>query len=102
MSRTIEVPCTVDIENSFDSLHAHAIPEGVEIAPGDTVIVHAAPPSPAYGDVATLATRATVIRAGWLERQLTPVLALAELSELFNVGFEPARAIALVPRGAAS
>ena len=99
--RAIEVDCTVEIENTFDSLHAHAIPEGVEIRPGDTVVVHAAPDA-RYGEVARLATRATVYRAGWLERQLTPLLALAELADLFNVGFEPDDAIALRPRGAAA
>ena len=38
--RTIEVPCTVDIEQTFDSLHAHASPEGVDVGPGDRVVVH--------------------------------------------------------------
>jgi len=89
MSRQIEVRCTVDIEQTFDSLHAHAIPEGVEIRPGDTVIIHGAPDGIAYGESATFECRATVIRAGWLERQLTPLFALAEITELFNVGFEP-------------
>ena len=35
--RRITVPCTVEIERSFDSLHAHAIPEGVTLRPGDRV-----------------------------------------------------------------
>lgn len=102
MSRTIDVPCTVELENTFDSLHAHAFPEGVEIRPGDSVVVHGAPDGIADGEVASFACRATVTRAGWLERQLTPVFALAELGELFNVGFEPARALVLVPRSTAA
>lgn len=99
MSRMIEVPCTVEIEQTFDSFHAHAIPEGIEIRPGDSVVVHGAPDGIGYGEAASFACRATVTRAGWLERQLTPIFALVELGDLFNVGFEPDHALVLVPRG---
>ena len=35
LTRTeVEVPCTVEIEHSFDSLHAYVELEGVEIGPG--------------------------------------------------------------------
>lgn len=102
MSRTIEVHCTIDIEQSFDSLHAHAIPEGIELRPGDSVVVHGAPDQIGYGESVSFTARATVTRAGWLERQLTPIFALAELGDLFNVGFEPDHAIVLRTRGAAA
>ena len=32
--KQIDVPCFVDIEQTPDSLHAHAIPEGIDIHPG--------------------------------------------------------------------
>lgn len=99
MSRTIEVRCTVDIENTFDSLHAHAFPEGIEIRPGDSVVLHDPEIDIALGERLTYPCRATVTRAGWLERQFTPILALRELGDLFNVGFEPMEALVLVPRG---
>lgn len=88
-SRRIEVPCTVEIERSFDSLHAHAIPEGVELRPGDRVVVHGAPSHVPHGTAATLRCRATVHRAGWAERNWTMAVALFELTELYHCGFEP-------------
>ena len=87
--RTIEVPCTVDIEQSFDSLHAHAIPEGIALRPGDRVVVHGAPAGIAYGAATSIACRATVHRAGWLERIWVEASAILELAELYHCGFEP-------------
>lgn len=87
--RTIEVDCTVDIEQTFDSLHAHAIPEGIMLRPGDRVVVHGAPEAVAYGEVVSYQARATVYRAGWLERAWTEASAILELTELYHCGFEP-------------
>ncbi len=88
----IEVTCSVDIERSFDSLHAHAIPEGIDIRPGDTVIVHGAPTGLGFGERIVTECRATVIRGGWLDRTFTPIIAMFELAELYHVGFEPREA----------
>lgn len=101
MSRTFDIVCNVEVENTFDSLHAHAFPEGVEIRPGDSVLLHDAAIDVALGERLTYPCRATVTRAGWLERQFTPIFAMLELGDLFNVGFEPMEALVLVPRGAA-
>lgn len=41
---TIIVPCTIEIENTFESLHAHVeLHGGHEIEPGDEVLVHGDP-----------------------------------------------------------
>jgi len=88
-SRREEITCSVDIEQSFDSLHAHAIPEGIDLRPGDRVIVHGAPSVIPYGETRTMTCRATVIRAGALERAWTEFSALFELAELYHCGFEP-------------
>ena len=38
-----DVPCTIEIENTFDSLHAHVDLDGeVLIGPGDVVLVKGA------------------------------------------------------------
>ena len=89
---TLEVPCTIDIEHTFDSLHAHAIPEGVTLRPGDRVVVHGAPEAIAYGEVRSYQARATVYRAGWLTRAWTEASAILELTELYHCGFEPKEA----------
>lgn len=86
--RTVEVTCMVDVEQTAESLHAHAIPEGIDIRPGDTVVVHGAPTDLRFGERVRLQCRATVIRAGWLERQWTQINGLFALSELYEVGFQ--------------
>ncbi len=90
--RELDVPCTVEVEHSFDSLHAHAIPEGVELRPGDQVIIHGAPTNIAYGTVGSYPCRATVIRAGLFTRLWTQYSAIFELTELYHCGFEPKEA----------
>lgn len=88
----LDVPCIVEIEHSFDSLHAHATPEGVELRPGDQVIVHGAPTDISYGTIGTYPCRATVIRAGLITRLWTQYSAIFELTELYHCGFEPKEA----------
>jgi hypothetical protein len=88
--RTEEIVCDVDLEHTFDSLHAHAIPDGIELRPGDQVIVHGLPDHIPLGEKRTLQCRATVIRAGLLDRVRTRYAAIFELAELYHVGFEPA------------
>ena len=90
--RSIEVPCMVDIEQSFDSLHAHAIPEGIFLRPGDQVMVHGLPAQIAPGTSLRLACTATVYRAGWLTRFWTEASAILDLAELYHCGFEPKEA----------
>jgi hypothetical protein len=85
----VEVPCIVDIEQTADSLHAHAIPEGIELRPGDTVLVHGAPAAIGYGERVRIPCRATVLRAGPIRRWWTQLTALLELAELYEVGFQP-------------
>ena len=46
MSRTLTVECDVDIEQTPESLHAHAVPDGIDIRPGDSVLVHDTPTVP--------------------------------------------------------
>jgi len=89
--RTIEVTCTVDIEQTAESLHAHAIPDGIDIRPGDTVVVHGAPAEIRFGDRVTLQCRATVTRAGWPERLWTKTKSRFALAELYEVGFQRGR-----------
>lgn len=90
--RRFDVPCTVEIERSFDSFHAYAVPENVTLRPGDEVIVHGAPAQVAYGERYSFETSATVIRAGFFLRYWTQFRSILELTELYHVGFEPKEA----------
>ena len=89
--RAVEVPCTVEIERTAESFHAHAVPEGIELRPGDEVLVHGAPARVGFGERVLLHSRATVLRAGPLRRLWTRAAAFAELTELYEVGFSPGR-----------
>ena len=86
--KTVEVPCTVEIERTADYFFANAIPEGIELRPGDRVLVHGAPDRVAFGEKRTVTTTATVSRASWPRRLLVRVLGTSHVTDLYEVGFE--------------
>lgn len=86
---TVEIVCNIDIEKSPESFHAHAVPDGIDIRPGDVVVVHGAPTEIGFGDRITCDCPATVTRAGVFGRAWTSFTAMFELTHLFEVGFEP-------------
>ena len=88
MRRRGEVPCTIDLESTHDHFHAHVSLEGVEVDPGDAVLVHNAPSRIAFGTQQQITSRATVERASWLRRQFVKLTGGTELYELYDVGFE--------------
>lgn len=88
MYRRVEVPCTIDVEASHDTFHAHVSLDGVEVDPGDSVLVHGAPSRVPYGTQQVIESRATVARASWLRRQFVKLTGGTELYELYDVGFE--------------
>ncbi len=65
---TIDVPCTVDLEQTQDALRAYVNLEGIDVGPGDEVIIHDAPTTIAFGQQAIYERRATVRRAGAFQR----------------------------------
>ncbi|MFZ0844258.1 MAG: hypothetical protein WAM62_00595 [Pseudolabrys sp.] len=90
--RTFQVPCTVEIEHTAESLHAHVELEGVEAGPGDRVIVHGAPTGIPFGERKIFHCHATVTRAGLLGRLRAQLEGYLELTELYEVGFSDGRA----------
>jgi hypothetical protein len=89
--RTIEVRCTIDMENTWRFLRADVELDGVEVGPGDQVIVHDAPDFVPFGEKATVERRATVIRACALERLMARIEGYLELTELYEVSFSGGR-----------
>ena len=86
--RSEDVCCTVEVSNTFESLHAHVrFDGGVTVEPGDEVLVHGAPVEVPYGETAYLRRRATIRRAGWLERQWTRATGDFEFMELCEFSF---------------
>jgi len=90
--KTIEVPCTVEIEITPDSVHAYVeLPDGVEAGPGDEVIVHGAPTHLTFGSRGTYHCQASIIRANPIERLRARIGGYLELTELYEVGFSDGR-----------
>jgi hypothetical protein len=87
-SRRREVPCLVDLEMTHDHFHAHVELEGVEVDPGDEVLVRNAPNRIAFGTVTTFASSAEEKRASWLKRQVVKLTGGTEIHDLYEVGFE--------------
>jgi hypothetical protein len=84
----IETECVIEVSHTFDSLHAHvSLVDDVPINPGDEVIVHGAPIRVPYGQIQTFRRRATVRRAGLIERGWTRALSYFDLTELYEVSF---------------
>jgi hypothetical protein len=90
--RRFEFPCTIEIENTPESLHAHVELDGdFVVQPGDQVQVIDAPERPPYGDKIVVRRTAVVTRAGVLERLWTRLLGNLELTELYDVSFTERR-----------
>jgi hypothetical protein len=90
--RSQQTPCTINIEHTERSLHAHVELDGdLPLQPGDRVRVHGDPIRVKFGETLVLRRDATIERAGWLERQWTRITARFELSELYDVSFTPGR-----------
>lgn len=92
VGEVFDVGCTIDIENTFDSCHAHVELDGnLEIHPGDAVRVEGEPVIVRYGDKLTLRRTARVTRAGHLKRAWTRMSGNLECLELFDISFSSGR-----------
>jgi len=91
--RSIELPCTVDLEQTTESLHAYVDIEGFESRPGDTVIVHDAPTNVAFGDRLLCNRCVTVVRAGLFGNIMARLRGYLELTELYEVSFSDGRTL---------
>lgn len=84
----IDVPCTVEVEHTFESLSAHVVLDGdIAVHPGDEVIVHGAEIRVPYGETAVFRREATVTRAGPVERLWTRLTGDSEFMELCEFSF---------------
>ena len=92
--RRFECPCTIEIENTWESLHAHVELDGsFAVEPGDEVQVIGAPDRPPYGDRIVVRRTAVVTRAGVIERLWTRLIGNLELTELYDVSFTERRSL---------
>lgn len=91
---SFDIGCTVDVQNTFESLHAYVELDGnVAIQPGDEVIVHGRPVEVPYGERVVLQRTATVRRAGLLERTWIRMTGDFEFMELCEFSFSERAAL---------
>lgn len=90
--RKLEVPCTIEIENTWESLHAHVELDGVEVEPGDEVHVHGGEIVVPYGERCVLHRTATVTKAAAPERLWVRMTGDFEFMELLEFSFSSGRA----------
>ncbi|MGY6551459.1 MAG: hypothetical protein ACXIT4_06125 [Erythrobacter sp.] len=89
-ARRFDIPCTITIEQSPEHFHAHVELEGdIPLHPGDEVLVHGAPVTVGFGESLSFTRMATVKRATPLTRAWTRLAAYFDLSELYEVSFNP-------------
>ena len=94
----VDVTCTVDVAQTAETLHAHVELQGIDVGPGDSVLVHDAPTSIGYGERLVCDRKATVTRASWLGRLWTRATSRFELTLLYEVSFSPGRSSRVAPR----
>ena len=83
-----DVMCTVRVVNTFESLGAHVeLDDGITVEPGDEVLVHGKPIIVPYGESAIERRKATITRAGWLERKWVRLTGDMEFMELLEFSF---------------
>jgi hypothetical protein len=86
--REIDVDCTVEVSNTFESLHAHVTLHGGAVAePGDEVLVHGREVKVPFGEVQSFQRRATLKKAGPLERFWIRMTGDMEFMELCEFSF---------------
>jgi hypothetical protein len=91
--RSFDVPCTVEIEQTSETLHAHVVLDGdIQIRAGDEVMVHNAPTHVEFGERLVVRRTATVIRGGLVDRLRARIEGYLELTELYEVSFSDGRA----------
>ena len=81
-------PCTVEVSNTFESLHAHVrFNNGAIIFPGDEVLVHGTPIKAPYGEIVKEDREATILRATALERVWIKIIGKLEFMEICEFSF---------------
>ncbi len=91
--KSFDVPCTVEIEQTSETLHAHVVLDGdIQIRAGDEVKVHDAPTRVEFGERLVVRRTATVIRGGPFDRLRARIEGYLELTELYEVSFSDGRA----------
>lgn len=84
---TIHVPCTIEIENTWENLTAHVDLDGIEVEPGDEVHVQGGEIVVPFGEKLVLHRTAIVTKASAPERLWVKMTGDFEFMELLEFSF---------------
>jgi hypothetical protein len=79
------------MSNTSEYLYAHVDLDGVQVGPGDQVLVHDPIVDIPFGEVLSYQRTATVSKAGWLSRLWVYLTARLEITLLYEVSFSTTR-----------
>lgn len=85
------VDCHIDMSNTSEFLYAHVHLDGVQVGPGDTVLVHNPITDISFGEEISYDRTATINKAGILSRLWVYLTARLELTMLYEVSFSTTR-----------
>ena len=85
------VPCHVDMSNTSEFLYAHVDLSGIQVGPGDEVLVHDPIVDINFGEVLSYDRTATVSKAGIFSRLWVYLTARLEVTMLYEVSFSTTR-----------
>ena len=85
------VPCHVDMSNTAEFLYAHVDLSGIQVGPGDQVLVHDPIVDINFGEVLSYERTATVSKAGIFSRLWVYLTARLEVTMLYEVSFSTTR-----------
>jgi hypothetical protein len=83
----------LDLEHTADSLHAYVSIDGVELGPGDEVLLIDADSTLRFGERRRRTAIAIVTRAGWLRRQWFKAASIMQLTSLYDISFSDRRVL---------
>lgn len=87
-SRVLNLPCTVTVEHTWESLEAHVeLADGIQPGLGDRITVHGSAIKIPFGEKIVVQRDATLRRAGPLTKAWMKVQQFFELTELYEVSF---------------
>lgn len=85
------VDCQIQMSNTAEFLYAHVELQGAQVGPGDQVLIHDPLTHIEFGQQLEYTRRATISRAGILNRLWTYFTARLELTMLYEVSFSTTR-----------
>ena len=85
------VQCHVDMSNTSEFLYAHVDLNGIQVGPGDQVLVHDPITDISFGEILSYDRAATVSKAGVFSRLWVYLTARLEVTMLYEVSFSTTR-----------